>query len=387
MNKEIKLVSPLTIVLAVLVLAGLCAWAFQLANGLSVTGMGNVNSWGAYICLFMFFVGLSAGGLIVASSASVFNIAPFKQVAKPAIALSTVCICAAAAFVLVDLGGIQRIWRLVVGMNLTSPLAWDVIVITCYLVINIVYLWMYTRPEPDAGKIKVVSCIALPVAILVHTVTAWIFGLQVGREWYSAIMGPLFVASALDSGLALLLIVLAVLKRLGIFDTPADLMATLAGLLAVFVAVDFYLVGCEVVTMAYPGGSWGDYLALLASGPTAPFFWFEVVCGLVVPFVLLCPRKNREKPGLAMTACALVVLGVLCKRIWLLFTAFIEPNVQGAPGVTVGNANLIPDGATAYALAGSYAPTPVEVLVALGVISLAALAFVAIARAVFKAGK
>ena len=63
---------------------------------------------------------------------------------------------------------------------------------------------MYTRPEPDAGKIKIVSCIALPVAILVHTVTAWIFGLQIGREWYSAIMGPLFVASALDSCLALL---------------------------------------------------------------------------------------------------------------------------------------------------------------------------------------
>ena len=64
----------LTGVLAVLGVAGAGAWVYQLMGGLAVTGMGNANSWGLYIALFMFFVGLSAGGLIVASSASVFHI-------------------------------------------------------------------------------------------------------------------------------------------------------------------------------------------------------------------------------------------------------------------------------------------------------------------------
>ena len=64
----------LAAVLAALSVAGIGAYIFQLAGGLAVTGMTNGASWGLYITMFMFFVGLSAGGLIVASSASVFHV-------------------------------------------------------------------------------------------------------------------------------------------------------------------------------------------------------------------------------------------------------------------------------------------------------------------------
>lgn len=375
---------PLLAVLAVLALIGLCAWIFQQMRGLSVTGMDNLTSWGTYICMFMLFVGLSAGGLIVASAASVFNIEQFKAIAKPAIALSTACIVAAGLFVLVDLGGIQRVWRMLTGPNFASPLMWDMIVITCYLVLNIAYLDLYTRPAPNAARIKAVSFVALPVAVLVHSVTAWIFGLEIARDWYSSIMAPLFVASALDSGLALLLITLAALAAKGLFATGKDLFTMLAGLLAVFVAFDAFMVGCEILTMAYPGGEQGAYLAQLAFGPTAPFFWFEVVCGLAIPFAMLAPRKQRENRALVVAASCLVVLGVFCKRVWLLFTAFQVPNIDAAPGVTVGNVNLA--GSTAYAMLGTYAPTLVEFAVAVGVISLCALGYLALVRRVLLEG-
>ena len=182
----------LTAVLAVLSVAGIGAYIFQLAGGLAVTGMSNGVSWGLYITMFMFFVGLSAGGLIVASSASVFHITKFKAVALPAIILSTVCICAAGMFVLIDLGGIQRVWRILTGPNPTSPLLWDVCVITCYLIINVFYLVFMTRGNQHA--VSIVSRFALPCAILVHSVTAWIFGLEAAKEgWYTAIMAPIFV--------------------------------------------------------------------------------------------------------------------------------------------------------------------------------------------------
>ena len=229
----------LTAVLAVLSVAGIGAYIFQLAGGLAVTGMSNGVSWGLYITMFMFFVGLSAGGLIVASSASVFHIKRFKAVAMPAIILSTVCICLAGMFVLIDLGGIQRIWRIVTGPNPTSPLVWDICVITLYLVINVLYLVNMRRGNDHA--VSVISRFALPCAILVHSVTAWIFGLQIAKEgWYSAIMAPIFVASAMDSGLALLLCVLAALKKARLFETSRELMASLAGLLATCIAVDVY---------------------------------------------------------------------------------------------------------------------------------------------------
>ena len=124
-------------VFAVLTLVGIGCWVYQLMAGPSVTGLTDDVSWGINICLFTFFVGLSAGGLIVASSAHVFQIESFKQVALPAVITSTVCICCALGYILVDLGAVQRIWRMFTGPNFASPLIWDVLVIGTYLVINI----------------------------------------------------------------------------------------------------------------------------------------------------------------------------------------------------------------------------------------------------------
>ena len=70
-----------------------------------------------------------------------------------------------------------------------------------------------------------------------------------------------------------------------------------------------------------------------------------------------------------MGASVLVIAGVLCKRLWLLFTSFIVPNVEGAPGI-------MSDGG--WALLGSYAPTLPEVLIVLGVVSVGALGFMAL---------
>ena len=151
-------------VLAAIMVIGFCAYVFQLTQGLCVTGMSNGVSWGLYITCFMFFVGLSAGGLIVASSAHVFGIESFKRVSMPAVITSTVCILCAGAFILIDLGGIQRIWNMFIHLNFTSPLAWDMCVITTYLVINVLdIIWLR---RGDERKVKMLSYVALPVAIL-----------------------------------------------------------------------------------------------------------------------------------------------------------------------------------------------------------------------------
>ena len=369
-------------VLGALVVAGVAAWIYQLANGLGVTGMSNGVSWGLYIACFMFFVGLSAGGLIVASSASVFHIAEYKKVALPAIICSTVCICCAGMFVLIDMGGIQRVWRILVGPNPTSPLVWDVCVISCYLIINIVYLVFMCSKKPGAAdKVSIVSRFALPIAILVHSVTAWIFGLQVSKEWYTAIMAPIFVASAMDSGLALLLLALMGLNKSGVFKVENKLISSLAGLLAVCIAVDAFFIGCECLTMAYPGAKGAEALSVMAGGITAPFFWIEIIGGLLIPFLLMVFAKNRANMKLVGLACVLVVAGVFCKRIWLLFTSFYEFNIAGAPGVISGSsAARGASGVDVFAMLGTYAPTWVEVAVVVGVVSLGALAFIVMSR-------
>lgn len=361
-------------VLALLAVAGVGAWIYQLSNGLGVTGMGDGTSWGLYITCFMFFVGLSAGGLIVASSASVFHIEKYKKVALPAVVLSTVCICCAGLFIFIDLGGIERVWRMLTGLNIASPLAWDLCVITLYLVINVIYLVFMTSKKPDAqSRVAIVSRVALPIAILVHSVTAWIFGLEMAKEgWYSAIMAPLFVVSAMDSGLALLIVSLLGIEKAGWFKVEKGLVSSLAGLLVTCIAIDGFMVGCEVLTMAYPGAGGAETLAVMATGATAPFFWGEIVIGLLIPFCILVFAKNRVRTGLVVLASVCVVVGVFLKRVWLLLTSFVSASIATPSGV-IGGADV-------WQITSSYAPTWVEYTIVVGVVSLGALAFIVIAR-------
>ena len=378
---------PGVIALAATVAIGLVLYVIQLINGLGVTGMNNSTSWGLYLTTFMFFVGLSAGGLIVASSASIFHIEKFKAVALPAVICSLVCICCAGICVLVDLGGVQRIWRMLVGLNFTSPLAWDMIVITLYIVLNILYLVFMCGKKADADKVAVISRFALPCAILVHSVTAWIFGLEIAKEaWNTALLAPIFVASAMDSGLALLMLVLFGLKAKGLFETSKELFSSLAGLLCTCTAVDFYFIFCEVLTTAYNGTAAGNaVIDTLLFGGTAPFFWFEIICGLVVPFAILVFAKNRQNMKMVGLASILVVLGVFCKRCWLMFTGFATPNIVGGNGITLGtSAAQTGDASTVWSVMGTYMPTVSEVLVTLGIFALAALAIVMLSNKLLK---
>lgn len=370
-------------VLGALALLGAGAYAYQFINGLGVTGMNNGTSWGLYIACFMFLVGLSAGGLIVASSASIFHVTEYKKVALPAVLVSTVCICMAGSFVLLDLGGIVRIFNMLTSPNFMSPLLWDVCVISCYLVVNLIYLYFMTSKKADKSKIAIVSRFALPIAILVHSVTAWIFGLQIAREgWHSALMAPLFVSSAMDSGLAILLLALIWMNRYKVFATSKKLIANLAGLLATCVAVDGYMVGCEVLTMAYPGTEHANaILGEMFTGSTAPFFWGEIFLGVIAPFAILVFAKNRQRPGLVTLACVGVVIGVFFKRIWLLFSSFIFPNVQGAPGLIDGaSSSRYQSGVDVWSVTSVYMPTYIEIGVVVGMVALGIMAFLILAK-------
>ena len=136
---------------------------------------------------------------------------------------------------------------------------------------------------------------------------------------------------------ALLLIALAWMNRRGIWETSKKLMAMLAGLLATCIAVDGYMVGCELLTTGYPGSEGGWHvLSQMFFGATAPYFWIEIIVGVLIPFTILVFAKNRQKTGLIVFSSACVVVGVFCKRVWLLFSSFITPNTFGGPGLIDG---------------------------------------------------
>ncbi len=380
--------------LLLMILVGLGAWGYQMRYGLSVTAMNNVVMWGQYILFFMFFVGLSAGGLIVASAGRLFGVSRFKPIVRLAVLEATVAIMLAALFLLPDIGRPERIWHLFRYPNLTSPMIWDIAIVTVYFVISAFYTWLYARADlARAGsplalgtgasegslardeRIKsALAWVALPSAVLLHSITAWIFGLQISRGfWYSAIMAPLFVSSALVSGLALVILLALILRRLGRLDFRDELVGYLGGLLGVFIAVEGFFVFCETLTAAYPGASFeSEPMRRMLGGPYAPFFGVEIVVGLLVPFLLLAQRRLRSNIVVVTGASLLAILGILVHRLNIVLNGLSYPLVDLPPGVSVGK--VVP-GDSSFIASYFYMPSLIEWLIVLGVLAFGALVF------------
>ena len=363
--------------LAVGMLVGFGCFVYQWTQGLGVTGLSNTITWGLYIVAFMFLVGISAGGLIVVAGAELANTHRFEHINRLAVVLSVAAVATAAGTILPDLGRPQMAWKMMVQPHFTSPLVWDMAVLTIYLVIGVIDLWILTRVPVPARQLRVMAIVSLPVAILVHSITAWIFGLLVARPfWNTPLLAPMFVSSALVSGTALVVATAFVVERTTDFEVGGRIYRGLRRLLLWFVAADVFLLFTEVMTTFVSGEpDHRDQLDILLTGRLAPVFWAEVVIGVLVPVVLLLTRRG-EHPATMAVASVLLLLGVFAKRINILFAAEFEPLVGLAPGIPGGRSNqsFRPDEV--------YFPTWVEIGVLVG---MAAFFFAVVTLGVQKA--
>ncbi|MBC2890048.1 NrfD/PsrC family molybdoenzyme membrane anchor subunit [Gordonibacter massiliensis (ex Traore et al. 2017)] len=360
---------------AVVTVIGLVLWGMQLSGGLVQTGMRNLDSWGLYITSFMFLVGLSAGGLIISSVPRAFGMKGFGGISKVAVWTSICCTVLAIGFVVIDLGQPLRLWELFAYSNLGSPLMWDIIVLSTYLIMSIIYLWATVRYENGKGSekaLRVISVVALVTAVLVHSVTAWIFGLQQAHEfWHTALLAPWFVSSALVCGVALVLVVIIALRRAGYMALAQENVVKMVKLLGTFVCVDLYFFVCDLLTSAFPGGSGTEVVNMLVAGPLAPFFWVEVV-GCAITAVIAFVPKLRTNP-LIVVGSLLAIVGIFCKRVQLLVGGFQIPNIDYA-GVMTPYTVTDATGSLTNAYRGMvYWPQPIEFGIVLGVFGFGAL--------------
>lgn len=363
--------------LGLLVLLALSAWIYQLTQGLIVTGMRDVVSWGLYIFTFAFFVGLSAGGLIMASAAEVFGVESLRPLARLGVLTAGACVLVAAMTIIPDLGNPQRVWELFRYPNWTSPLVWDVFIITVYFLFAAADLTVMSRrgiaPSRRARILRGMAYAGLPAAVLLHSITAWIFGLQISRPWWNtALMAPLFVTSAILSGTALVALVALAAHRFDRVQIPAQTWKALAGLMATAIAVDLFLVGSEYVTILWgnvpreraaldlvlPGGSW------------QALFWLEFVVGGLIPFVLLVVPRLQRRLDLLALASVLVLVGVYAFRIELVVGGMLRPLIHLAPGNALGSYRL---GVSSFQFDGVYHPSWVEYSIATGLVAFLAL--------------
>jgi molybdopterin-containing oxidoreductase family membrane subunit len=364
------------VVTAIVMCIGIALWMVQLSGGMVQTGMRNRDSWGLYLINFMLFVGLSTGASMMAAFPVAFGMKGFGDISKVAIWASICCACAAIGFVVVDLGGPARLWELFVYSNLSSPLMWDVISLGIYLVMSIVYLLALVRNQAGRttdASVRVLSVIMLVVSVFVLVVDAGIFSLAPSQEYlHTALMGPWFIVSAIDSGAALVLILALVLRKSGYVSFAQHDAESLGKIVAVFVCVDILFYVCDLLTNGYYGGSGAEIVAMLTTGALAPVFWTQMVL-MAIALVLFFAPKLHSNGGMIL-ASVLVIVAVFCKRVQILVGGFQLPNVTMGD---VANPMTMTDWESGIVSMGYngpvYTPTGIEFGVAIGVIAMGLL--------------
>src|SRR3990167_8234004 len=112
------------IFLLIVVGVAFIGWLCQLQIGLAVTGMNKPVFWGIYIVTFVFFIGVSAGGIAVASLSHLAGIQRFKSVSRVAEVVAIISLVLAMTGIIFDLGRPDRLLHLFIYPQINSPLTW-----------------------------------------------------------------------------------------------------------------------------------------------------------------------------------------------------------------------------------------------------------------------
>ena len=231
--------------LSSVVLIAAVAYFTQFKYGLGVTGMNNPIFWGIYITNFVFFIGVSHAGTLISAILRISKAEWRRSITRSAEVITVLVLFFGLGNILIDLGRIDRMMMVIRHGRFQSPLLWDVVSLTTYLTASSIYLYLPLIPDiallrdrmPRGFRkylyevlalgwvgtekqihylekgIGIMAVTVLPIAVSVHTVVSYVFSMTIQPMWHSTIFGPYFVAGAIYSGIAAIIVAMAVLRR------------------------------------------------------------------------------------------------------------------------------------------------------------------------------
>ncbi len=328
--------------LLAIITGGAIAYVKQLIEGLAITGMGRNVSWGLYIANFTFFVGVAASAVMVVLPYYIHDYKRFMPITIIGEFLAVSSVIMTILFIVVDLGMPSRVLNVLLYPSPSSILFWDMVVLTGYLILNIIIGWQsldaeHKEIEPPKW-IKPLIYISIPWAISIHTVTAFIYSGIIARPfWHTALLAPRFLASAFASGPALLILICLILKRIGHIRIERDTVQKIAVIVTYSLAIHIFFFLVEIFTVFY-----GDspehkhHFDFLFSGIPkklflVPWAWGSLVSAFIAFFALLASHKKKNDYTLVI-ACVLTVLSIwMEKGIVLVITGFIPTPLYEIP--------------------------------------------------------
>lgn len=347
-------------ILVVLCFLGAYAYYRQLTMGLVVTGMRDYATWGIYISNFVFFVAISLVGSLITAIFKLTDVKWRTPLTRISEIIAVSAILFAGMIIIVDMGRPERFWQLFVNGRLQSPIMWDVIVITTYLALSILFLFIPLLPDlkimiknsKQGSKIqnfykflgsfwkgtadqfrisekaiKIISVTIIPVAFAIHTVTSWLFATTYRPGWDSTNFGAYFISGAFLVGAGGVVVAMYVFRKAYklenyLTDKHFDFMGkivVLLGLIYFYFNINEYLVPAFKMKTAEE-----HHLMALFTGEFSILFWTTIIGGMVIPVIVLLFPKGR-KPLPAFIVGVMVVIGAWFKRFLIVTPSMLSP--------------------------------------------------------------
>ncbi|MGQ9509056.1 MAG: NrfD/PsrC family molybdoenzyme membrane anchor subunit [Thermodesulfobacteriota bacterium] len=342
-----------------IILFAIYAYQFQYREGLGVTGLARPIFWGVYITNFVFFIGISHAGTLISAILRLAKAEWRRSITRSAEVITVLVLFFGVGNILIDLGRPDRMLNIIKYSQFQSPLLWDVSSITVYLTASSIYLYLPLIPDIALLRdrntkrkrlyrilslgwkgterqhrllekaISFMAILVIPVAVSVHTVVSFVFAMTIQPMWHSAIFGPYFVAGAIFSGIAALIVAMYIIRKvyhLEEYLKPVHF-NNLGILLLVMTLLWFYFTFTEYLTTYYGGEPihmtifWMKF-----TGRFAPYFWGMFLFCFVIPLPILSFKKTRTPLG-TLIASLSVIIGMWLERYVIVVPTLTNPRI------------------------------------------------------------
>jgi molybdopterin-containing oxidoreductase family membrane subunit len=343
------------------------AWGIylRLTTGHEMANYGSYVVWGLWVAMYLFFAGVAAGGFMLATLDYLFDLPLFKGTGRIALWGSLVCLAAGLLSIWLDLGHLDRIWKVYLQGNPNSVMFQMVWGYTLFGLLLTISLWLGIR-RPRSRWLKVLMIVGLPLALFVSGAVGALLGVQAARPfWHVGLLPVQFPVFSLASGAAMLLAAIALFGPADEPRRPRQLRA-LAIITVGLQAAKLYFLWADFSQSIY--GNVPLNVAAVNEVLFGTYWWafwiLQLGLGTVLPIVVLVHPNLSRRGYLVGWMGILVLMGFAVARANIVFPALTVPELQALT--------------TAFSdshLQFAYFPSAMEWAVTLGTVGLATVAF------------
>jgi Ni/Fe-hydrogenase subunit HybB-like protein len=324
--------------------------AYTMVTGIGVWGNNIPVAWGFGIINFVWWIGIGHAGTFISAILYLLEQGWRTSINRFAEGMTLFAVLQAALFPLLHLG---RPWfaywlfpypsTMNVWPQVKSALPWDAAAITTYFTVSLLFWYLGLIPDLAAvrdrapsrtrrriyavfalgwnGSVRhwahyrvaygLLAGIATPLVLSVHSIVSSDFAITLVPGWHSTIFPPFFVAGAIFSGFAMVLLLMIPARRVFalhnvITEAHLDKMAKML-LLTSWIVTYSYLI--ELFIAWYSSDPYEQYQYWIARtvGPAAFIFWVMMACNVLVPQIFWSRRMRVNTIALFLAALAITV--------------------------------------------------------------------------------